>query len=224
MSQKPNKLHGPFSAHYNDVDDSPAFKAMRPLAQLLFLKSKRFYNRQTEAPIFMSVRRVLKLVGITDKNTARSLREEIVHHGFWREISPGYLGSKGKGVAATYRLTDERFKGRSATLDFQRWNGVPYWSPKTKPCTAHQYRPVLLTSTLPYCSPVQGKRKARKKGISDTRPPVLLTSTHLEEDSSHLTEGAASSGAGAKPDADALVAGLRRDGRGYRRRPRGGKP
>jgi hypothetical protein len=125
-----NPLRGTYSVHYNDVADSPAFNAMRPLCQLLVMKAKRFYRRDAQGPIHMSARTAAKLVK-TRLTTALSLCREAVHYGFWRLHVAGHLGSAGKGAATTYQLTDEMFKGRRATLDFLKWDGTPFNEQKT---------------------------------------------------------------------------------------------
>src|SRR6516165_12239344 len=89
---------------YSDMQDSPAFNAMRPLAQLLVMKVKRFYDRKTQGPVRVSARTAAKLIG-TSKDTALSHCREAVHYGCWRNHTAGYLGSKGKGIAASYQLT-----------------------------------------------------------------------------------------------------------------------
>jgi hypothetical protein len=91
----PNKLRGPCSVFYNDMADSPAFKAARPLCQLLVAKAKRFYNRTTQKAIPVSARIAAKLVK-TNKDVGLSLMNEAIHYGFWRRHAAGYLSSTGK--------------------------------------------------------------------------------------------------------------------------------
>jgi hypothetical protein len=124
MTTKPRTGVG-YLIVYSDMQDSPAFNAMRPLAQLLVMKAKRFYDRKTQGPVRISDRTAAKLTGTTMK-TARSLCREAVHYGCWRKNSAGYLGSNGKGIAASYQLTDEMFRGQPATLDFLRWDGTSF--------------------------------------------------------------------------------------------------
>jgi hypothetical protein len=124
---------------YSDMQDSPAFNAMRPLAQLLVMKAKRFYDRKTQAPIRVSARTAAKLIG-TSKDTALSHCREAVHYGCWRNHTAGHLGSKGKGVATSYILTDEKFRGKPATLDFLRWDGTPFHEQHTPAYDKRQAR------------------------------------------------------------------------------------
>jgi hypothetical protein len=131
MNEKygPNKLRGPCSVQYNDVQDSESFKAMRSLAQLLVMKAKRFYNRTTQGPIPMSARIAAKLVK-TNKDMGLSLMNEAIHFGLWRRHAAGYLGANGKGIATFVQLTDEMFQGKPATLDFLKWDGTPFHEQK----------------------------------------------------------------------------------------------
>jgi hypothetical protein len=80
------------------VQDCKSFKAMRPLAQLLVMKAKKFYDRKTQGPIRLSARTAAQLVKTTP-NAALSFCKEAVHHG--------------KGRATSYILTDEMFHFRS---------------------------------------------------------------------------------------------------------------
>jgi hypothetical protein len=183
MSAKTAKLRTTFAANYTDVLGSESFNAMRPLAQLLLLKSKQFYNRTTEGPIHMSVRTAAGLTGIKNKKSAASLIAEVVHHGFWRKIAPGYLGSAGHGMAAKYRFTDERFESKPATLDFKRWDGSCYFvgkPRKTKTRTPEKDRPVLPGSTARTSEKYRVDSENRGIGTSEFCDPVPRGSTHLE--------------------------------------------
>jgi hypothetical protein len=126
----PNKLRGPCSVQYNDVQDSGSFKAMRSPAQLLVMKAKRFYNRTTQGPVPMSARIAAKLVK-TSKDMGLSLMNEAIHYGLWRKHTAGHLGVNGKGVATFVQLTDEMFQGKPATLDFLKWDGTPFHEQKS---------------------------------------------------------------------------------------------
>src|SRR6516164_8456530 len=80
---------------YSDMQDSPAFNAMRPLAQLLVMKAKRFYDRTRQSPVPVSDRTAANLTGSSIR-TARSLCREAVHYGCWRKHSDGYLSGSGR--------------------------------------------------------------------------------------------------------------------------------
>jgi hypothetical protein len=164
---------------YSDMQDSPAFNAMRPLAQLLVMKAKRFYDRKTQGPVRVSERTAAMLTGTTGR-TARSLCREAVHYAFWRKHSGGYLGSKGKGIAATYQLTDEMFTGHPATLDFLYWDGTPFHESHTPSCYRRKEQRLarlMAFKTLQPGSPLpsRGNQKTESRG---RHPPNPAVDTH----------------------------------------------
>jgi hypothetical protein len=107
---------------------------------------KAFYNRETKAAVPMSVRYAAKLLRV-DKELAADCLEALSHYGFIREVRRGYLGANGVGIATEWRLTDEKYLQRSATLDFLRWDGVlyePNSRKKPKPRPEIPDRPVRI--------------------------------------------------------------------------------
>jgi len=155
---------------YSDMQDSPAFNAMRPLAQLLVMKAKRFYDRTRQGPVPVSARTAAKLIG-TSKDTALSHCREAVHHGCWRNHTAGHLGSNGRGIAATYQLTDEMFRGKPATLDFLRWDGTPFHEARTPAYDRRQERSLArLKARKPSSSP-----QKKQNPVLDTQDTLSLT-------------------------------------------------
>jgi len=153
---------------YSDMQDSPAFNAMRPLAQLLVMKVKRFYDRKTQAAVRVSERTAAKLTG-TSRKTARSLCKEAVHYGVWRHHTAGYLGSKGKGIASSYQLTDEKFRGKPATLDFLRWDGTLFHEQHTPAYDRRQARSLARLMAFKARQPVSARGKNNHKK-TESRP------------------------------------------------------
>ena len=146
MKTKSNKLRTTFAVIYTDVMRSPAWAAMKPAYRALLVEMKAFYNRETKAAVPMSVRYAAKLLGV-DKELAADCLEALSHYGFIREVRRGYLGANGVGIATEWRLTDEKYLRRSATLDFLRWDGVlyePNSRKKTKPRPEIPDRPVRI--------------------------------------------------------------------------------
>ena len=125
MKTKSNKLRTTFAVIYTDVMRSPAWAAMKPAYRALLVEMKAFYNRETKAAVPMSVRYAAKLLGV-DKELAADCLEALSHYGFIRQVRRGYLGANGVGIATEWRLTDEKYLRRSATLDFLHWDGVLY--------------------------------------------------------------------------------------------------
>jgi len=166
MKMKSEKLRTTFTAMYTDVMNSEAWKAMtKPIAaKVLLLEMKALYNRKTEAAVPMSVRYAAKLLGIHTQLAGQCL-DALEHYGFIKETKRGYLGVDGCGLATEWQLTDEIYLGNPATLDFKRWKGTPYRSPKLKARSDNHHRPV---------------KKARKYGNFPIQPPVVKINTHLE--------------------------------------------
>lgn len=135
------KLRTTFTPLYLDATKKcAAWYAMHPTARALFFELKLLYNRDTEGPVGMSSRQAARLLGITQK-TALVMLRQVQHYGFAVKMTAGYLGLNGKGVATQWRLTDEPYQGKPATLDFNRWNGTLFDAKpqpqKTKPRRNH---------------------------------------------------------------------------------------
>jgi len=180
------KLRTTFTPMYRGAMKCPAWQAMKPAARALNLEMKALYNRDSEGPVYMSARHAAKLLGV-DTKTAVSLLKQNEHYGYTVKIAAGYLGTNGRGMAASWRLTDEPYQGRPATLDFIRWDGTPF--SETKPRRKNSHRPVGVAPTY-----ARGKnshrahRKARKNGLSQKTDPVGITPTHLDALHSQASE------------------------------------
>jgi hypothetical protein len=178
MKTKSNKLRTTFAAIYTDVMRSPAWAAMKPAYRALLVEMKAFYNRETKAAVPMSVRYAAKLLGV-DKKLAERCLEALSHYGFIRQVRRGYLGADGRGLATEWRLTDEKYLRRPASLDFLRWDGTlyePKSKKKTKPCAQKGDRPVPI---LPQPCAQKGDRLPEKPNGSHS-DPVPKKGTHLE--------------------------------------------
>jgi hypothetical protein len=177
MSKKPQFFDGPFIGYHRQAIVSVVFDTMRPLAQLLYFKARRFQN-QDGSPVYISVRMAARLIGIKKLKTARSLIEELIHYGFWKRVSVGYLGTEGRGVAASFQYTDVSNQNYKATNDFAAWDGTMFDpNPKTETRVTRVHRPrVPKVHRTP--------KKPNKNGISVSGKPVYPQYTHL--DASHL--------------------------------------
>ena len=147
------KQHPPFVMVTNQVLDSPAWRAMSLGARLLYIALKRRYwpNRKNNGKIFLSLRHAQKEIGSGQTQIIRWYRE-LVHYGFIVMMSPGHLGVDGKGKSPKWRLTEVGYmRGTSSkgmedlpTLDFVKWNGVPF-SKHCTPATKQRFRVVKET-------------------------------------------------------------------------------
>jgi DNA-binding transcriptional MocR family regulator len=116
---------------------------MTPVMRNAHLEMKAIYNRLTEGPVFMSERKLAKLINVA-RETASIALAGLEHYGFIRKVRGGYLGADGCGLATEWRMTDERYLGESATLNFKRWDGVVFVPPAKK----KKQKPGLKTSPV----------------------------------------------------------------------------
>ena len=143
----------PFVMVTNQVLDSPAWQAMSHGARTLYVALKRRYssNRKNNGKIFLSHRHARKELGSGMTQIARWYRE-LQHYGFIVMMTPGHLGVDGKGKAPRWRLTEVAYmRGTSSkgledmpTMDFLRWNGVPF-SKHCAPPPKQRFRPIEET-------------------------------------------------------------------------------
>jgi hypothetical protein len=182
VKDKSKKLRTTFAAIYTDVLESPAWREMTPVMRNAHLEMKAIYNRNTEGPVFMSERKLAKLINVA-RETASIALAGLEHYGFIRKVRGGYLGADGCGLATEWRMTDERYLGESATLDFKRWAGVVLVPPAKK----KKQKPGLKTSPVldqklvhPGLEISPGPKKTRKNGAFAKSVPGLKTSPHLE--------------------------------------------
>ena len=122
----------PFVPMFVYVMDSPAWLAMSPGARAFFLAFKKRYSRKTQQAVFLSVRVAAKELG-ADKGTVSRWCRELQHFGFIVEVRGASFGP-GRGTAAEFRLTDERYKGKPPSMEFTCCDGTPFCDfPSEKP-------------------------------------------------------------------------------------------
>ena len=125
--------------------NTPAWRAMSPLARLLWIELRRKLSGygDNNGKIYLSDRDAAEAIG-ADKNTIGRKYAELEHFGFLRKTSKGCLGSDGYGIAPHYRFTDLVYGTRPATRDYEKWSGELFaYKPakKQKPvCTVHTPR------------------------------------------------------------------------------------
>jgi hypothetical protein len=125
----------PFVMVTNQVLDAPAWRASSLGARLLYIALKRHYwpNSKNNGKISLSARQARKEIGSGYTQIARWFRE-LQYYGFIVMMHPGVLGVDGKGKAPRWRLTEVAYmRGTSSkgsedmpTMDFLKWNGVPF--------------------------------------------------------------------------------------------------
>ena len=152
MRKKKNS-YPPFVMVTNQVLDAPAWRAMSHGARSLYIALKRRYssNRKNNGRIYLSHRQARKEIRAGASQIVRWFGE-LQHYGFIVMIEPGCLGLDGKGKAPHWRLTEVAYmRGTSSkgtedmpTMDFLRWNGVPF-SKHCAPPPKQRFRPIEET-------------------------------------------------------------------------------
>jgi hypothetical protein len=106
------------------IKNQPAWRAMSPEARLLWIELRGWLRSDwsNNGRLFLSCRNAAKAIGL-NKDTVTRRYAENEHYGFLRKISGGYLGSDGRGIAASYRFTDLPYDTQPATRDYAKWNG-----------------------------------------------------------------------------------------------------
>jgi hypothetical protein len=132
MSRRPKGKLAPFVALFRHTLKSPAWKALSVGGRAAFVALKTNYNTNAQNAVFLSSRDAAKELGV-HRDTARKWLHELEHYGFIVEVQGAHLGVNGVGKAALYRLTDCGYGGKSATYDFQNWDGVFYDAKKQNP-------------------------------------------------------------------------------------------
>jgi hypothetical protein len=175
------KLRATFTPLYHDATKKcPAWYAMNPVARAAVMEIKLLFNRQTEDPVGMSARQLARLLGISTRYAVLIFRQA-QYYGFLVKMIEGHLGPNGKGIATQWRLTDEPYQGKPATLDFKRWDGTLYGanpqSKKTKPRIPQGHRPVSPRDT-PRSTQGYGLTKKPRKTSKTEKPPPVSPGIH----------------------------------------------
>jgi hypothetical protein len=125
----------PFVMVTNQVLDSPAWRAMSMGARCLYVALKRRCppNRHNNGRIRLSLREAREQLGACFTQITRWFAE-LQYYGFIVMMEAGCLGLDGKGKAPSWRLTEVAYmRGTSSkgmedmpTMDFLKWNGIPF--------------------------------------------------------------------------------------------------
>src|SRR5262245_39773922 len=122
--KRKRKIAGPFVMLPLKILDAPAWRAMDPVAPLLWiaLRRKLRNDRLNNGKIYLSCRDAATEIGVS-KNTIARRFAELEHYGFVRQTAGGCLGSDGRGIAPRYRFTDLAHGTHPATQDYEKWDG-----------------------------------------------------------------------------------------------------
>ena len=147
-NNKEGRHEHPYVAIYRFMMRTPAWQALSVGARAAFFILKSNYNTKAQNSVYLPARRGAKELN-ANKDTVRKWMRELEHYGFIIMVEGAHLGVQGTGKAARYRLTDSKYAGKSATYDFQNWDGVLFDQQKQNP--------VLLGRTPRPTRPDKGK-------------------------------------------------------------------
>src|SRR5215831_9296470 len=145
--KRKRKSMGPFVAVPLAILDAPAWRAMGPIALLLWIELRRKLrnDRLNNGKIYLSCRSAAKKIDV-NKDTIFRRYAELEHYGFLRKTAEGFLGVDGRGIAPHYRFTDLAHGTHPATRDYEKWDGSIFENPPRKSGWKKQ-NPVLRRRT-----------------------------------------------------------------------------
>jgi hypothetical protein len=128
--KRANKYPGGFVRVPKRIMESPAWRAMSPIARLVWIDTRGWLRNDdlNNGKLYRSCRKAAKAIGCSP-NTAMVAFAENEHFGFMRKTAEGFLGGDGYGIAAHYRFTDLAYGTQPPTRDYEQWNGSPFVFP-----------------------------------------------------------------------------------------------
>jgi hypothetical protein len=105
---------------------TPAWRAMSYGARLVYveLRGRMKNNAEDNGTFYLSYRLIAKALNTKSTRSVVRWIAELEHYGFIRKTRDGFLGADGRGIAASYRLTEYRFGTNPPTKDFEKWDGT----------------------------------------------------------------------------------------------------
>src|SRR6516225_6834953 len=100
---------------------SAAFAALSAVAQAMLVHLTYNYNTKMMNPVWMSARDAAKKLNVSKTTAAKALLE-LEHYGFIVKVQGAYLGVRGVGKSAHYRLTAKKYGQVGATRNYVNWN------------------------------------------------------------------------------------------------------
>ena len=125
MSKRQRSIDGPFVAVRFAILDTPAWRAMDPVARMLWIALRRKLRKYglNNGKIYLACRVAATEIGV-HRNTIARRYAELEHYGFLRKTTGSFLGLDGRGIAPHYRFTDLAHGTHPATRDYEKWDGV----------------------------------------------------------------------------------------------------
>lgn len=105
------------------VQDSPAYRSLKPGPRALLLELIRRYNGRNNGHIGMSARQAAEAINISDKDTALRYLNDLRDRGLIRPVTLGGFNMKDPTAsrATEWALTWERENDRLPSREFQQW-------------------------------------------------------------------------------------------------------
>jgi hypothetical protein len=162
--KRKRKSMGPFVAVPLVILNAPAWRAMGPIARLLWiaLRRKLRNDRLNNGKIYLSCRDAAEEIG-GNKDTIARRYAELEQYGFLRKTAEGFLGVDGRGIAPHYRFTDLAHGTHPATRDYEKWDGLIFKNPPRKSGRKKQ-NPVLRPRT-PRIAPSDIRRASNGSSV-----------------------------------------------------------
>lgn len=98
----------------------PAWRAMKPGPQALYVALKMQFNGSNNGAVFLSQRDATEALNVS-RETVASYFRELESKGFIIKTEGHSLGINGKGRSAKWALTEESLNAALATKDFVNW-------------------------------------------------------------------------------------------------------
>ena len=117
---KKKKGNGQFVLLSHWLLKQPAWRALKPGPQALYVALKMQFNGSNNGSVFLSQRDAVKALNVT-RETVASYFAELEAKGFILKTEGHCLGSDGRGRSAKWALTEESFNAAPATKDFVKW-------------------------------------------------------------------------------------------------------
>jgi hypothetical protein len=120
--RKTGRKLAPFIAMDRHQYKSAAFAHLSAHAQALLVHLTYNYNSKMMNAVWFSARDAARKLNMSKNTGARALLE-LEHYGFIVKVQGAYLGVKGVGKSAHYRLTALPYGNVGATREYEKWNG-----------------------------------------------------------------------------------------------------
>jgi hypothetical protein len=110
------------------------------------MRGKMRNDAKNNGMFYLSYRDAADALGTKSTRSIVRWIAELEHFGFAFKTREGFLGGNGRGIAASYRLTEYRYGTNPPTRDFEKWDGKPFFYMGRRPGRKKQ-NPVSLGDT-----------------------------------------------------------------------------